>query len=290
MRQATPLQPKIIIRISGKTLALFCLLLCAACDGARPPALTRIALLAPFEGRYREVGYNALYAARLAFQDGDGSHIELLAVDDGGDSAHAVDRARALASDPLVKVVVALGYATTDPATQRTYGHLPVLVVGDWDAQPETNTVFILSHPQVSQSITIPARIGVTDAARLPAPFTGGDVLALEQFRKLRPDLSGIAIVSSASLPDATFRERYRSSAEFAPEPGLLATLTYDAVRMALIASQTNNPHETLTTMHYAGLNGTIRFEKGYWADAPVYRYRFDANGQLTLAEDRPVK
>src|SRR5690349_2126250 len=35
-----------------------------------PHELTpRIALLAPFEGRYREVGYNAYYAVRLAFVD-----------------------------------------------------------------------------------------------------------------------------------------------------------------------------------------------------------------------------
>ncbi len=42
-------------------------MLLSACAVKRTPTIYRIALLAPFEGRYREIGYNALYAARMAF-------------------------------------------------------------------------------------------------------------------------------------------------------------------------------------------------------------------------------
>ena len=45
-------------------LAALLLVALTACGGT--PPVMRLALLAPFEGRYREVGYQALYAARLA--------------------------------------------------------------------------------------------------------------------------------------------------------------------------------------------------------------------------------
>ena len=60
------------------------ILIMCGCAIVKAPITTRVALLAPFEGRYREVGYNALYAARLAFADSSIMSIELLAVDDGG--------------------------------------------------------------------------------------------------------------------------------------------------------------------------------------------------------------
>ena len=53
----------------------------AGCTGqTEPPPV--IALFAPFEGRYQEFGYDALYAARLALADQD-SVIDLVAYDDG---------------------------------------------------------------------------------------------------------------------------------------------------------------------------------------------------------------
>ncbi|MBE2183871.1 MAG: hypothetical protein IAE89_10635, partial [Anaerolineae bacterium] len=46
-------------------ITLACALCLAGCGAtAATPKVQRIALLAPFEGRYREIGYNALYAAR----------------------------------------------------------------------------------------------------------------------------------------------------------------------------------------------------------------------------------
>jgi ABC-type branched-subunit amino acid transport system substrate-binding protein len=72
------------------------------CGATRSYAITRIALLAPFEGRYREVGYNAYYAALLALGESGSTQIELLAVDDGGSPATAAQRAAALARDPWV--------------------------------------------------------------------------------------------------------------------------------------------------------------------------------------------
>ena len=55
----------------------------------------KIGLVAPFEGRYRYVGYDVFYAVRLALQEVNaaggvgGYHVELVAYDDGADPAMA---------------------------------------------------------------------------------------------------------------------------------------------------------------------------------------------------------
>lgn len=269
-------------------LAVLALLL-GACAVVRSPQVVRLALLAPFEGRYREVGYNALYAARAAVEDSAGLRIDLLPVDDGGSVASALDRAAALALDPLVLAVIALGYDATAPETQAAYGTLPVVIVGHWGAQPQTERIFILASGQLAERYTAPPRVSVTDAARLAAPLVGGDVFALEQFPELRASLGGVTVVSSAALPDADFAERYGRGEQFAPEPGLLASLTYDAIRLsidaALASMSADDPRaavaRVIQTSSYDGLNGRITFENDYWQDAPINTYRYDENGTL---------
>ncbi|GIL12173.1 MAG: hypothetical protein BroJett038_08930 [Chloroflexota bacterium] len=253
------------------------LLLLAAC-GAKPGGIIRVALLAPFEGRYREVGYQALYAARLAALDFGDASVELLAIDDGGSAASAADRARALAGDPLVKAVVALGYAAAAPETQRALGDTPMIIAGGWGARPQTNGVFMLASPQLAEMLTIGARIEVTEAARLEAPLVGGEVFALEQFIHLRPSPAEVKILSNAALPDAAFVERYRQTGLFVPHPGPLATLTYDAFGLLFMAvrSPDENLKVTLSNITYNGYNGLIRFEDGWWQDAPLHYYIYD--------------
>ncbi|MEE9616367.1 MAG: ABC transporter substrate-binding protein, partial [Anaerolineae bacterium] len=86
----------------------------------------KIGLVAPFEGRYRYVGYDVIYAVRLALHEanaagGVGSppleggrgrvgryYVELVAYDDGADPAMAAEQARKLAADP--QVVAAIGH------------------------------------------------------------------------------------------------------------------------------------------------------------------------------------
>lgn len=261
-------------------------MLLTACAVIHGETVVRVALLAPFEGRYREVGYNALYAARLAMQDSQRQDVELLPIDDGGTVQSAVDRAHALADDPLVKIVLVMGYAPTDDQTQRALSGLPAVVIGEWGAKPANETVFILASPSLEKQITTPHDISVTDAATLTTPLVGGDVFALAQLPKLRPSLDGITIVSSASLPDDAFRERYLHSAQFVPEPGLLATLSYDATAMAVQSIHAADDSRTavqqqLATLTYTGLNGTIKFEGGYWQNAPVYHYNYDKDRRL---------
>ncbi|MBI1259823.1 MAG: hypothetical protein GC204_20335 [Chloroflexi bacterium] len=254
------------------------ILILSSCAVVRAPEHTRIALFAPFEGRYREVGYNALYAARLALGDYSayysGVNVDLLPIDSGG--IEAVNHAKALTQDPLVVAAVVLGYDGTSPETLQAFGDIPVLVVGDWGAKPTGDNVFILSNPQIDQQLTVSPRIDVTDAAALTAPIVGGDVFALEGFAKLQRSLDGVTVLSSGTLPDARtgFAERYKNGDPFTPEPGLLATLTHRATGMAMFWSGSGSRS---TTRNYLAPD----FPNGYWKDAEIHRYHY-VNGSLT--------
>ncbi|MEK7277175.1 MAG: ABC transporter substrate-binding protein, partial [Chloroflexota bacterium] len=72
----------------------------------------KIGLIAPFEGRYREIGEEVIYSVRLAVREANangglgGYSVELMAFDDGGDPAQAEEQARKLAADPQVVGVI----------------------------------------------------------------------------------------------------------------------------------------------------------------------------------------
>lgn len=76
------------------------------CTVTKP--IIKIGLVAPFEGLYRDVGYDALYAVKLALREWneaggvEGYMVELVALDDSGDPDQAPEQASELISDPLV--------------------------------------------------------------------------------------------------------------------------------------------------------------------------------------------
>lgn len=261
-------------------------LLLAGCAISRTETPLRIGLLGPFEGRYREVGYDALYAARLALADSGADHIELLVVDDGGTAASAQQRARSLTADPRVIAVVVTGYAATEPETLNAFGDLPVIVSGNWGTNSLSENIFILSSADIQSQLDSPHRPEITDAARIEAPHVGGDVFGLSSFPRLRADTGNIAIITTSTLPDDDFRARYIESDPFAPEPGLLATMTYDAVQIviAAIVNSHGNRQDIITELNnidYDGLTGSIRFEDGFRVDAPINRFIYDDQGVL---------
>ncbi len=85
-------------------------ILLTACRSA-PPTL-KIGLVAPFEGLHRPLGYEALFAVKLALQEQNrqggihGYRLELVALNDFDDPAEAAVQARALITDPDVVGVV----------------------------------------------------------------------------------------------------------------------------------------------------------------------------------------
>ena len=238
-------------------------LLLASCSVSDEFAEPKIALLAPFEGQFREIGYNAYYALQLAIADAAISDAQLLAVDDGGTVESAIARVEALNLDPAVATVIALGPAATHDAVQMV-NDKPMILVGNW------------GHDRADADSFYAASAAHTRDRR------ADDLLMLEQVRALRDDLGAIRLRSSGSLADAEFSARYTASAESAPQPNLLASLTYDVARFALAALDSG---ADLSQTTHRGLNGLIQFEAGYWKDAPLKSYRYE-NDRMVYAPD----
>ena len=133
MRKA---RSRVRVRCSCPLLLVSCLLLLASCrfPGVIRPTI-KIGLVAPFEGRYRYVGYDVIYAARLAAREanaagGVGGHsVELVAYDDGADPAMAVEQARKLAIDPEVIAVIGHFREETTAAALDVYTEASIPLV-----------------------------------------------------------------------------------------------------------------------------------------------------------------
>jgi ABC-type branched-subunit amino acid transport system substrate-binding protein len=86
-------------------LAAACLFLAACCPNVKPTV--KIGLSAPFEGRHRDLGYEVLYAVRLAIRErndmggvGERSLVELVALNDFNEPQEAVAQAYEMYADP----------------------------------------------------------------------------------------------------------------------------------------------------------------------------------------------
>jgi ABC-type branched-subunit amino acid transport system substrate-binding protein len=117
------------------SISLFALLL-AGCNSVAP--VVKIGLVGPFEGRYREIGYDVIYSARLAVREINqaggigGYRVALVALDDGGDLTLARETAESLILDPAVVAVVGhwLTETTTVAAPIYAEAGLPFLATG----------------------------------------------------------------------------------------------------------------------------------------------------------------
>lgn len=123
--------------VAAKFLGLSLLALSlAACASVDP--VVKIGLVAPFEGRQRAIGYDALYSARLAVREINaaggvaGHRLALVALDDRGDAKLARDAAASLVVDPGVVAVVGHFLPETTDAARVLYtdGGLPLVTMG----------------------------------------------------------------------------------------------------------------------------------------------------------------
>jgi len=111
---------------------------------ATPPTI-KIGLVAPFEGIDRELGYEALFAVKLAVQARNaeggihGYQVELIALNDFNDPTEAVSQARALLADPEVMGVVGHFSSASTEAALPIYqaSHLAVSI--PWSIEPPAN-------------------------------------------------------------------------------------------------------------------------------------------------------
>jgi len=105
------------------------------CVPGRLQPSVKIGLVAPFEGPYRAIGYDVIYAVRLALREVNaaggvgGYSVELVAYDDGADPVKAVAQARKLVVDPDVVAVVGHFRSDTTRAGLAVYAKAGVPVV-----------------------------------------------------------------------------------------------------------------------------------------------------------------
>ncbi len=117
-------------------LSILLLIFLSACSASTQPVV-KIGLVAPFEGRYRPIGYEAIYAARLAIREINargginGRRIELVALDDRGEPEKALKAARQLVLDPQVAAVIGHLQPDSTDAAMKVYcqAGLPLIAV-----------------------------------------------------------------------------------------------------------------------------------------------------------------
>ncbi len=257
-----------------------CLLLLVSCalPGSTSPVI-KFGLVAPFEGRYRPIGYDAIYAARLAVRERNASggvggyRVELVAYDDGGDAPSAVERARQLALDPQVMAVIGHFRADTTRAAWDVYAReaLPLIApVIPADALPDSLCAEC-SFPAAFR--TGPASQALGESIRLEEILAGGVT-------------TGTVFASGApwprDVPEAQpFIANYRAASNGA-EPGPYAWATYRAVQMLFDAMARERGN--LTRRGIGAQLAARGFDaRGVLPNAPVHVYRLDPSGQPML-------
>lgn len=184
---------------SAFRLALFLLLLMplGGCLVPPLPRVIKIGLVAPFEGQYRYIGYDAVYAARLAVREINaaggvgGWQIELLAYDDRADAQLARTAAQNLVIDPDVIAVIGHYRQNSIAAAAPVYAEaeLPFLVVGGW-VTSSTSLAWHLSPAPEQLARAALARIPhVTDGDTVSVWGTDPLALALREEFSDREDL-----------------------------------------------------------------------------------------------------
>jgi ABC-type branched-subunit amino acid transport system substrate-binding protein len=259
-----------------------CILFLAACafPGSTAPVV-KFGLVAPFEGRYRPVGYDAIYAARLAVRERNaaggvgGYRVELVAYDDGGDAQMAVERARQLAFDLQVVAVIGHYRVDTSRAAWETCAReaLPLIApVIPADSLPDAPCAGC-AFPAAFR--TGPASQSLGASLSLDQVFVG-DVPPETLFVTGAPWPRDVLQAPGAQQ----FIASYRTVSNGA-EPGPYAWATYQAAQMLFdaMALVPGGP-----TRHGVGVQLAARFDaQGRLPGAPTYIYRIDEGGRSVL-------
>jgi ABC-type branched-subunit amino acid transport system substrate-binding protein len=222
--------------------------------------VVKIGLVAAFEGRYRNLGYEVIYAVRLAVREANeaggvaGYSVELVALDDSGDRELAAGQVRKLATDPQVVAVLGHWLDATTAAAAPEYERLtlPLLIPMASGALPDS-TYRLWTSPCM-----LVTAVGCFDT---------WEELA-------RANIEPLTLTSAIPLPadstDPAFAERYRALSN-GVEPRFAAVLAYDATRLLFDAiardiAANGAPSRAgvqaqLAQCDYAGLSGKFSFD-----------------------------
>lgn len=299
------------------------LVLLPACLPPPLPHVIKIGLVAPFEGRYRYVGYDAIYAARLAVREinaaggAGGWMLELAAYDDRADPEMARTAARNLVTDPDVVAVIGHYREASTGAAVVVYGEagMPLLAVGAWLTPTDVLVWRMTPLPEqvaVAMAQTTPLEMSYSDGSAPSVlggifPFASSLVEGTFLFAPIRLEemdvwRTGTLFVTPYPLPrdlpglDA-WRAAYRAVGPHVPDPGVYALPTYEAVyalaeAIAAATLAEGQPSRSgiqaaLPNVHRAGALGTVAWDAtGYWRDMPLYVYVWEQAG-ARLVESR---
>jgi ABC-type branched-subunit amino acid transport system substrate-binding protein len=279
--------------------------------------LIKLGLVAPFEGRYRDLGYEVIYAVRLAVREANaaggagGYSLALMAYDDSGDADQAAEQARKAASDPDVLGVIGHWLPATTQAAAAVYAEagLPLLAPNTGSEAPGLpDAVYRLGLPAATELAALPAGAEVCPApcdalddltwllnARAQHPggaLVGPALWGEAQFLALAgPAAEGTYFITAAPYPadstDPAFAERYAAISN-GVVPRANAVLAYDATRLLIeaigaAADEQVTPNRAgvdaaLAVTALDGLSGTLGFDADRrWVTAEAWVYQWQA-------------
>ncbi len=180
-----------------------CVLLLLAVGGCTAPGSTKpivkVGLVAPFEGLYRPLGYEVLYAVKLAIRERNASGgvagymVELVALNDDNEPTVAAQRAREMAVDPDVVGVIGHFSSPTTLAALEEYRRAGLTLVTSAAA---ANAVTDSGYSNVYRLCGRNDRLG-QEAARYAVTELGAERLAILRGQE---DLAEAFVLTVASL------------------------------------------------------------------------------------------
>lgn len=245
-------------------LALGLPLMLAACAATQP--VIKIGLVAPFEGRFRLIGYEAIYAARLAVREINaagginGHRVELTALDDRGETDRALEAAQQLIIDPQVVAVIGHFRPDSSDAALKIYCEvgLPVIIV-----------------ESAAQSCEDAVVLGSAPRDRWPDDrliFVGNV-----------PDPNGLSVARD-------FVESYNAIPIDGTRAGPIALQTYDAMNWLFVALDwvekidRDEVQAALRQIDFTGLGAKYAFDRqGKLIDPQTYVFEYESDRQPRL-------
>jgi len=158
-------------------------------DGTQP--IVKIGLAAPFEGRDRPLGYDALAGVKLALSErnatgGVGGYVvELVALNDFGEPDEARLQAREFAADPAVLGVITGWTSETMRASVAVYQQVGLAVAVPWSVLPEladrgSGVVLVAADAQQTAD-TLTKAVAATHPSRLVVAGDGPSATIYEE-------------------------------------------------------------------------------------------------------------
>jgi branched-chain amino acid transport system substrate-binding protein len=240
----------------SKLLSPLCLLaLLLAAVGCLPKLSTRpvfkIGLVAPFEGLYRDLGYDALYAAKLAVRERnhgggvEGYLVELVALNDDQDPQAASQRAREMAVDPdIVGVIGHFGDDTTLAALPAYQEASLALVVPASTASAVTSSGYSQTYRLVADNLVVAevaARYASLQQAARKVAVVGGPQDMVDAFTSIA-EAAGTEVVAL----------------EIQDRDMLVSQLAAEDPDMVFLACEATEAAELLLALREAGLEAPV--------------------------------